>query len=306
VHHLMNHHLLHFDIACTKLRQSFYLCRTVTTTTHEALSGNKSWKLYHYYNDQSYGHVKRVVSYGGNQSNAMYAIHQLCKDKQWHFHYFSNPIDNDDVTVNSHYHKVFLEKKNSTIHDYEAEYKYYMDTVFDPADTLLIEQGACSEHAREGVERVAQQIHSFALNELNGEELNILLPSGTGTSCAYLTQYFVRQNANIRVWTVPCVGNKAYLLDQMLKLVPDSTFLEKNIHIIEAKGKYRKFAHPHVDLYNYWKQFKDEYGIELDLIYAPKTLVTFEDTKLSRDGIWMYLHTGGVTGNISQLNRYNK
>ena len=57
----------------------------------EDFSGNKARKFYYFLvNDFSF--IKRVVSYGSNQSNAMYSLSVLAKLKGWEFVYFCEHI----------------------------------------------------------------------------------------------------------------------------------------------------------------------------------------------------------------------
>jgi 1-aminocyclopropane-1-carboxylate deaminase/D-cysteine desulfhydrase-like pyridoxal-dependent ACC family enzyme len=50
-------------------------------------SGNKARKFYHFLvND--FPNIKKVVSHGSAQSNAMYSLSVLCKLKNWNFEYY--------------------------------------------------------------------------------------------------------------------------------------------------------------------------------------------------------------------------
>ena len=65
-------------------------------------SGNKARKFY-YYLINDFPNIKKVVSHGSSQSNAMYSLSVLCKIKNWQFDYYvdhtasflkENPIGN--------------------------------------------------------------------------------------------------------------------------------------------------------------------------------------------------------------------
>ena len=65
-------------------------------------SGNKARKFY-YYLINDFPDIKKVVSHGSSQSNAMYSLSVLCKLKNWQFDYYvdhtasflkENPIGN--------------------------------------------------------------------------------------------------------------------------------------------------------------------------------------------------------------------
>jgi len=68
-------------------------------------SGNKARK-FHYFLINDFPCIKKVVSYGSNQSNAMYSLSVLCKLKEWEFEYYTdhlssamlqNPVGNGRV-----------------------------------------------------------------------------------------------------------------------------------------------------------------------------------------------------------------
>ncbi len=54
-------------------------------------SGNKARKFYFFFKNE-FSNIKRVISYGSNQSNAMYSISLLAEIKGWDFIYFVNHI----------------------------------------------------------------------------------------------------------------------------------------------------------------------------------------------------------------------
>ncbi|RLA71040.1 MAG: 1-aminocyclopropane-1-carboxylate deaminase/D-cysteine desulfhydrase, partial [Epsilonproteobacteria bacterium] len=64
---------------------SFYLKRD--DLIHPDFSGNKARK-FHYYFSNDFPQVKKVASYGSNQSNAMYSLSVLAKMKGWEFEYY--------------------------------------------------------------------------------------------------------------------------------------------------------------------------------------------------------------------------
>lgn len=279
----------------------------------EALSGNKICKLFHYYKEkEKYRLVKRVLCRGGNYSNTLYAIYQLCLDMQWDLHYFTSNIPREAV-MQSIFSQVFLNKdRNSDIRVqlYDmVDYDRMVEQERIREDSLIIERGGASIKAKEGVDLLGEALKRHIEENYAEKAVNILLPSGTGTTCLFLAKYFDEHQVNARVWTVPCVGKTNYLYAQMFELFPDMEWIRGHIHSFDSKSKFRRFAQPQLELYKFWKQFKELYGVELDLIYAPKTLLSFCDLLHKNihlhNGNWIYIHTGGEGGNVSQLQRYN-
>ena len=74
-----------------------------------------------------------------------------------------------------------------------------------------------------------------------------------------------------------------------------------NLVILEPKRKYH-FAKPYKEFLDIYSKLLNS-GIEFDLLYAPgmwQTLVEQTDEEI------LYIHSGGVTGNKSMLQRYAK
>ena len=55
------------------------------------LAGNKYRKLYSLLQIPK-EKLKKIISYGGTQSNAMLAIAAMCKEKGWEFIYYTKPL----------------------------------------------------------------------------------------------------------------------------------------------------------------------------------------------------------------------
>jgi 1-aminocyclopropane-1-carboxylate deaminase/D-cysteine desulfhydrase-like pyridoxal-dependent ACC family enzyme len=75
--------------------------------------------------------------------------------------------------------------------------------------------------------------------------------------------------------------------------------IPKNLHILEPKRKYH-FAKLYPEFFDIYKKLKNQ-GIEFDLLYSPSmwlSLLEHTDEKV------LYIHSGGVSGNESMLDRY--
>ena len=68
---------------------SFYIKRD--DLLHPDFSGNKARKFY-YFLRNDFPDVKKLVSYGSAQSNAMYSLSVLAKMKGWEFEYFVDHV----------------------------------------------------------------------------------------------------------------------------------------------------------------------------------------------------------------------
>jgi 1-aminocyclopropane-1-carboxylate deaminase len=249
-------------------------------------SGNKARKFY-YYLINNFPNIKKIVSSGSAQSNAMYSLSVLCKLKGLEFDYYvdhiasylkENPIGN---------YKFALENKMNIMED-------DLPASFDE-ETLFISEGGAVKEASFGIEILANEIKTWA-NENKIENLKVFLPSGTGTTALYLQKYLP-----FEVLTCACVGDEDYLKEQFLQL-------EKENHptIVKREKKYH-FGKLYKEFYEIHQELQNQTNIEFDLLYDCLGWIYFEkyiNSLKSNDYTYLYIHQGGVIGNISMLNRY--
>jgi len=251
------------------------------------LSGNKYRKL-HILLQTPKENLKKIISYGGTQSNAMLAIAAMCKQKEWEFTYYTKPISQQqrDENTGNYFHAKELgmkhiELENDLYKDYIASLSLHVED-----DSFIIDQGGAIKEAKEGLEVLADEIRKSALHVEA-----IATPSGTGTTALFLALAL----PEYKVYTTPCVGDTEYLKEQMSALhkIPD------NLVILKPKKKYH-FAKPYKEFFEIYNKVKDS-GVEFDLLYSP---AMWEALLEQTDEEILYVHSGGVTGNKSMLNRY--
>lgn len=253
------------------------------------LAGNKFRKLYALLETPNDTYTK-VISYGGTQSNAMLAIAAMCNKKDWKFLYYSKPMSE---TLKKEKYGNFSESLKLGMEHVEIKHQYYREYIASlqintDEKTLLIDQGGADTLAKIGLEVLAEEIRDVDLGVYS-----LATPSGTGTTALYLALSL----PEYKIYTTPCVGDSKYLREQMLALHP----IPDNLIILESSKKYH-FAKPYPEFYTIYKQILDA-GIEFDLLYAPlmfKVLLEQVDEEV------LYIHSGGVSGNVSMLKRYEK
>ena len=253
------------------------------------LAGNKYRKLYTLLQTPS-KNLNTIISYGGTQSNAMLAIAAMCKNKGWNFIYYTKPLSQKqreqnigNFTISLSLGMKHTEIQNELYRDYIASLSLNID-----AKTFIIDQGGAVVEAKKGLEVLAQEIR-----EQNPNVNALATPSGTGTTALFLALSL----PEYKVYTTPSVGDVAYLKEQMSALaeIPD------NLHILEPQKKYH-FAKPYKEFIDIYKKLLDT-GVEFDLLYAPslwKCLLEQTNDKI------LYIHSGGVSGNESMLERYSR
>ena len=268
----------------------------------EDLSGNKFRKLQFLLDTPSQTY-KRIISYGGNQSNAMASIAAMCNRKQWDFLYITKELSTTlKKNVNGNL-KAALRDGMELLEVPHNEYREVVESLYSPAPDkrvlksegdLILAQGGADLGAKEGVELLAQEIKIWQQQQ-NNKKLTVVTPSGTGT-----TAYFLAASLpDITVMTTPLIGTAEYLVEQMhyLGRLPD------NLKIVETQKKYR-FGKTYREYFAAYQELLDQ-GIEMDLLYAPKMLIALSEELDNIEGDILYVHSGGVKGNGSMLERYH-
>lgn len=255
-------------------------------------SGNKARKfLYFLHND--FPNINTIISYGSNQSNAMYSLSILAKLKGWNFIYYVDHIPSFLQENPSGNYKYALH--NGMQIEVLKEHETIDQISYDSTSTLFIKEGGAIKEAQYGLEILAKEIQNYK-KENHIENLKIYLPSGTGT-----TALFLQKHLKDEVFTSPCVGDSDYLKKQFLELETDEAL---HPTIINTKKKYH-FGKLYKENYLLWKDIKKQTTIEFDLLYDPIGLQTFLDLQKQSNTTYLYIHQGGIKGNETMIQRYN-
>ena len=268
--------------------QHFYIKRD--DLIHKDFSGNKARKL-HYFLKNSFPAVKKIVSYGSAQSNAMYSLSVLAQMRGWEFEYYVDHIA-DYLKENPHgNYKAALENNMQiTVGSIESTNNFNENILF-------IEEGGRQKEAEYGIRLLAEEIIAWQKMQ-NLEELNIFLPSGTGTTALFLQKHL----PNNRVYTNPCVGDSTYLKKQFLELEKDVK-MHPTILSLEKKHHFGKLYREN---YKIWLKLQQQTGVVFDLLYDPLGWRTLLSSPEILNKPILYIHQGGVLGNESMLPRYER
>ncbi|ATX80589.1 1-aminocyclopropane-1-carboxylate deaminase/D-cysteine desulfhydrase, PLP-dependent ACC family [Mariprofundus aestuarium] len=258
------------------------------------LSGNKYRKLYSLIKTPAETYDD-IISYGGTQSNAMLSIAALCHQKGWDFHYTCKLLPEHLKAYPSGNLKLALEL-GMQLH--EVAHEAYEETVRQlrlqrKTSTLFVPQGGADPIAEEGITLLAREISGWQ-QEQGLDELHVVTPSGTGTTACYLAYAL----PDAKILTTPTVGDRDYLIHQMEMLGA----LPPNLRILENEKKHH-FARPYPEFLAIYRELKAA-GIEFDLIYGTNMWHTLLQHVELIDGAILYVHSGGLIGNETMLNRY--
>ena len=189
----------------------------------------------------------------------------------------------------------FVSHKNSNLKKSADQASSNLHAVHDCfiGDSLFINEGVWQPQAEGGFISQARQIERWA--EAEGKTVDIFLPSGTGTSAAFLAKH-----VKFDVYTCPCVGDVDYLKSEIEALTPNS-----KAHILQPPKKYH-FGDLKPELYQIWREVCEQTGIEFELIYDPVGFLTMMANLGAFKNEILYIHQGGALGNISQKLRYER
>jgi len=250
-------------------------------------NGNKARKFYYFLTNDFPG-IKRVISFGSNQSNAMMSLSELCKIKKWEFIYYTNHIPKYlRQNPEGNYLKALQNGANIIQTSLNGEKLIQFVKSLKNKETLIIEEGGRIKESEFGIKKLAEEVNEYTFKH----NLKIFLPSGTGT-----TAYFLSKYVNVEVLTVPCVGDANYLKKQFRWLGGG-----KIPTILKPRKKYH-FGKLYPELYTLWKELKKN-GIEFDLLYDPigwDTVLYYGLKDI------LYIHQGGILGNSTMIKRYER
>jgi 1-aminocyclopropane-1-carboxylate deaminase/D-cysteine desulfhydrase-like pyridoxal-dependent ACC family enzyme len=252
-------------------------------------SGNKARKFY-YFLKHDFPNIDTVVSYGSNQSNAMYSLSVLAKLKGWKFIYYIDHIPSYlEENPNGNYKYALANGMELKIGNWEDEIK--------SENKLFISEGGAINEAKYGLEILACEIQRWKTNN-SIKKLKIFLPSGTGTTALFLQNYL-----DDEVLTTPCVGDSDYLKQQFLELIDDEM---THPTILKGQKKYH-FGKLYKENYELYKELYEQTTIEFDLLYDPIGWRVLLDNIDKYQGYEiLYIHQGGLKGNETMLQRYER
>jgi len=259
---------------------------------HPDFSGNKARK-FHYFLENDFPNITKIISYGSAQSNAMYSLSVLAKMRGWEFEYFVEHIA-EYLQENPHGNYAGALKNGMRLRQAQPPFP---ELIEGNKNILFIEEGGRQKEAEYGIKLLAEEIIEWQ-KENKLDELNIYLPSGTGTTALFLQKHL----PDNMVYTNPCVGDSEYLKKQFLELEED----EKYHPTILSLEKKHHFGKLYRENYKIWLKLQQQTGVVFDLLYDPlgwQTLLAHPEVMAKPI---LYIHQGGVLGNESMLPRYER
>eukprot|EP00045_Choanoeca_perplexa_P009200 m.87728 g.87728 ORF g.87728 m.87728 type:complete len:385 (+) comp14793_c0_seq1:172-1326(+) len=262
----------------------------------------------------------QLISWGGNQSNAMMAIAQLCQHRGWDFSYLTPQLHAKASSKSNHEATRCLD--TNFIWSSSDEASQTVLASLQPSEHLIVRQGAAGWIAALGFLQLALEL-SKQLSTTAVKHWYLLVPSGTGTTALWLQAAVNYLRLPATVVTIPAVGSATTLtrlmeaetarLDRQrtpfAEAVKQCAFYSDTslpdgkqrllkftrevdlaaacarLQVVSARSKYStRFASLHADYLTLWHQHNADYSFPLDLIYAPKAWLSLSHAVQS--GIW--------------------
>ncbi|SJN59926.1 D-cysteine desulfhydrase [Vibrio ruber DSM 16370] len=281
----------------------FYLKRD--DLLHPQFSGNKARKLMTLL-DAPLPQITTLISYGSPQANSLYSFAALAQLRGWQFEYY---VDHIPQWVSEHPQgnykaalalgaKIYPTGQSPEavmqMHPYD-----YIQQVRCPDDhCLVLPEGGRSDIAQPGIAALGDEIITWC-NQHRIKHPVVALPSGTGTTALYLHQHLASHQ--IQVLTCACVGGDSYLKKQwdMLSATSYPTILS-----LTQKHHFGKLYREN---YVLWLNLCRETQVEFDLLYDPLMWRCLQGWLAEHpDRPLIYLHQGGLLGNVSMQARYQR
>lgn len=302
-------------------------------------SGNKARKFANYLQQElnpteTSSDITQLVSYGSIQANSLYSLAALAYIKGWQLNYYVSRIPSwlKGSTIGNYGQAIALGTKVIEVDDtFLCDMKIDVNTETTNLDNIMrtfsttlpnthlfIPEGGRHHLAKIGINTLAQEIAEYCkVNQVieTHKHVQIMLPSGTGTTALFLQTWFKENNYPIKVLTCACVGDEYYLQQQFNELNTNKshwpTILpsRKNFHF----GKLNK------NHYLLWQQLLQETQIEFELLYDPvgwqclldylssdDNEVTNNTNIIKPNAAIFYIHQGGLIGNQTMIPRYKR
>jgi len=176
---------------------------------------------------------------------------------------------------------------------------------------LDLPRGVSCHEAEEGIAQLAEEIHEHFTTNFDRPSCHVFLPSGTGTTAMFLNRHLQRLSRQSKAYAVTTVGvSVAVRPDDLLRQIRAQYPNEEHGYptFTHPTKKRIRFAVPDASVKATWCCMKRK-GLELDLIYGPVAWMSLFEYLPSLDADLTeiyYVHTGGLTGNETQLRRYEQ
>ena len=274
-------------------KKNVQVCLKRDDMIHPFISGNKWRKLKYILESVKKSNKSTLVTFGGAWSNHLLAT--ACAGATFHYKTIafvrgeevSNPVL--DMC------KIFgMELRFVSRTDYLEKNKLF-ESLENIEECYFINEGGFSEEATWGCKEL--------IAELQQEYDYIFCAAGTGTTAAGLAKGIAENKLNTQIHIVPVLKNGGFIFQEISKL--NAPAEQTTLHLDYHFGGYAK-SKP--ELLNFIKRFIADTGIMIEPTYTGKAMYALHDL-IENDYFpigsrILFIHTGGLTGLLGQLNKF--
>ena len=261
---------------------------------HPFISGNKWRKLKYNLEKAKKENKDTLVTFGGAWSNHLLATACAGATFQYKTIAFvrgeevSNPVL--DMC------KLFGMVLRFVSRDEYKIKRQLFDSSVDKNECYFIDEGGSSLEATLGCKEL--------INELKHEYDHIFCAAGTGTTAAGLSLGIADKNLNTVLDVIPVLKNGGFILDEITNY--NAPIDQVKLHLDYHFGGYAKTK---PELLDFIKEYIQSTGIMIEPTYTGKAMYALheliEKDYFPKGSRILFIHTGGLTGLLGQLEKFN-
>ncbi len=252
---------------------------------HPEISGNKWFKLQNWLSDLV--HDEAVLSFGGAYSNHLLALSAAGKELGIKAIGIvrGEEVENPWISTMQKNGMLlrFVSREAYRLKNQESFLKNLQEQF---GKCLFIPEGGAGSNGIDGAMGMVDDVELYDW---------IALPGGTGTSAAGIAKKL--QNGSSKVLCFQVLKGDAILKNELKETSGFDVEHYPNLQI-ESEYHFGGYAKSNEELKNFQKQWIDQTGIPIDLIYGAKALFglydKFQRGQLGENPTLLYIHTGGL------------
>jgi 1-aminocyclopropane-1-carboxylate deaminase len=262
---------------------------------HPFISGNKWRKLKYNLQKAQEEQKTTLVTFGGAWSNHLLATACSGATYQYKTIGFVRGEEINNPVLNMC--KLFgMELRFVSREDYKDKLKLF-EQLENKEKCYFIDEGGASLEATWGCKEL--------LDELANTYDHIFCAAGTGTTAAGIAQGIQEKNLKKKLHVIPVLKNGGFILDEIQKYHAPIDKVE--LHLDYHFGGYAKVK---PELINFVKNYIKATGVMIEPTYTGKAMYALHDL-IEKDSFQegtkiLFVHTGGLTGLLGQLEKFDK
>ncbi len=257
-------------------------------TSDSPYNGNKRRKLHSLLTGHC-GTPAKIISCGGNQSNAMLAIANAARELSIPFHYYTRRIS---TFLLSHPSGNFQKSILAGARFIESKSPCEEARKNAGTEDLFLPTGIAHPCAEQGIAMLAME---FVEQLGTSQPVGLYMAAGSFTTAYYLAKH-IPENFQLRIVS---------LAEKKIRSpFPETPFPTERIEQIPLPFSF-PFGSLHDAVPSMYNRLKNA-GIEFDLLYDVPAWLALEHYRFPENEAAVFLHGGGLEGNETMLARYRQ